>query len=231
MTAFLFDLDGTLLDSTALLLAGYRHTTRAILGRETTEADWLPLFGLPLRDQFAAFEPSLAAEMVAEYRRFYAEHHDSMMAVYPGVIEAVRRLHAAGHPCAVVTSKLTRFAQRAVDMFGLTDCFGAVIGEDMVAEHKPHPESVLAACSRLGVSPADAWMIGDSPWDIQAGHAAGCRSAAVLWGPFTRERLEPSAPDAWLARPEELPGLAGTGGLSPSTEGAPVKRSSPPRID
>lgn len=208
MTAFLFDLDGTLLDSTALLMAGYRHTTRAILNRETTEADWLPLFGMPLRQQFAAFEPTLASEMTVEYRRFYAEHHDAMMAVYPGAVEAVRALHAAGHSCGVVTSKLTKFAQRAVDLFGLTECFGAVVGEDMVAEHKPHPASVLMACAMLGVRPSDAWMIGDSPWDIQAGHAAGCRSAAVLWGPFTKDRLAPSCPDVWLETPEEMVGLA-----------------------
>jgi pyrophosphatase PpaX len=208
VTAFLFDLDGTLLDSTALLLAGYQHTTRTILGRETTKADWLPLFGLPLRDQFAAFEPSLAAEMVVEYRRFYAEHHDAMMAVYPGAVEAVRALHAAGHPCGVVTSKLTKFAQRAVDTFGLTECFGAVVGEDMVTRHKPHPDAVLKACEMLGVNPVGAWMIGDSPFDIQAGRAAGCRTAAVLWGPFTRERLEPSRPDVWLPSPREILRLA-----------------------
>lgn len=203
----LFDLDGTLLDSTDLLLAGYKHAVRTHLSSETCDGDWLPHFGRPLRTQMAIFSEEHADVMTQTYRSFYAEHHDTMMRLYPGVPEALQSLQAAGCRMGVVTSKLTKFAHRALDLFDLSPYFEIVIGEDLAHAHKPDPAPVLKALECMGGIPEDAWMVGDSEFDIQAGHNAGCRAAAVLWGPFTREVLAPHHPEAFLERVSEIPTL------------------------
>lgn len=205
--ALLFDLDGTLLDSKDLLLAGYKHTVREHLRRETTDAEWMPHFGRPLRDQMAAFSEELADEMTSTYRTFYGRNHETMLRLYPGIGDMIAALHGEGYRMAVVTSKATRFAVRGLQVFGLQAFFEAIIGEDEVTAHKPDPEAVLLALSGMDVPPENAWMIGDSPWDMQAGRAAGCRTAAVLWGPFSREALAPDAPDLYIERPPDLPVL------------------------
>ncbi len=201
----LFDLDGTLFDSQDLLMAGYMHTVRTHLDRESSEEEWLPHFGRPLRVQMALFSEDLADEMVSTYRAFYAENHDLMLRLYPDIPEVLEELKAAGHRMAVVTSKLTRFAVRGLELFDLLGCFDAVIGETEVTAHKPDPAAVLLAMERLGAEPADTWMIGDSPFDIQAGHNAGVKSAACLWGPFPRAALEPDTPELYIERPQDLP--------------------------
>jgi pyrophosphatase PpaX len=203
----LFDLDGTILDSTDLLLTGYKHSVRTHLGRETTSEEWLPHFGRPLRDQMASFSADLADEMTATYRTFYAANHETMLRLYPGIGDMIATLHQGGYRMGVVTSKYTRFAVRGLQIFGLQAFFEVIIGENEVTTHKPDPAAVLLALSEMGVSPANAWMIGDSPSDMQAGHRAGCRTAAALWGPFSRETLAPDAPDLFVERPQDLPTL------------------------
>jgi pyrophosphatase PpaX len=201
---YLFDLDGTLLDSTELLLAGYKHTARTHLGRETPDEEWLEHFGKPLRDQMALFDESQADEMVRTYRVFYNEHHDDLIRIYTGIPDILRELHERGHKLGVVTSKLTKFSHRALEWFDIDAYLDVVVGEDMVKAHKPDPAGVILALERLGSVPEDAWMIGDSPYDIQAGNAAGCRTAAVLWGPFDRQTLAPYNPTVFLEDPREL---------------------------
>ncbi|HEY3267531.1 MAG TPA: HAD-IA family hydrolase [Armatimonadota bacterium] len=205
---FLFDLDGTLLDSTDLLLAGYKHTARTHLGLETTDEHWLPHFGSPLRDQMALLSEEQADAMVSTYRVFYQANHDLLLRLYPAVPELLKELKANGHRLGVVTSKLTRFAVRGLELFGIDGLFDAIIGESDTALHKPNPEPVLLALERIGACPADAWMVGDSSYDLLAGRAAGCRTAAALWGPFTRAALEPYSPDLFLDHPLDLLTLA-----------------------
>ena len=119
---------------------------------------------------------------------------------------------AAGHPLAIVSSKLDEGIRRSMDYFRLTPLFDAIVGIDHTTRHKPHPEPVEFALARLGVAPADALFIGDSPHDVEAGNAAGVRCVAVTWGAFTREAIAPAQPAHWLDRVAELPALVARGG-------------------
>jgi pyrophosphatase PpaX len=84
-----------------------------------------------------------------------------------------------------------------------------VVTADDVVRAKPHPEPVLYALDALGLGdvPEQVLFVGDSPFDLQAGHAAGTRTAAVSWGPFARALLEAEDPDFFL---EELSDVLGT---------------------
>ena len=208
--SFLFDLDGTLIDSTALIMESFRHTMRVHLGAVPDEAGWRAGFGTPLRPQLRRYarDDGHAARMVATYRDYTDAHHDRLLRSYAGIDAALAVLQAAGVHLAVVTSKTHALARRGLSRCGLNGYFDVLIGADDVARHKPDPAPVLAALERLPADPQSAVFVGDSPHDIAAGHAAGVGTAAVLWGPFPRTALADAAPDHWLAEPGRVAALA-----------------------
>ena len=210
----LFDLDGTLIDSIGLIMASFRHTMRTHLGSVPDETRWRAGFGTPLRSQLRAFarDDDEAARMVDTYRAYTDAHHDRLLETYAGIDLGLAALRGAGIRLAVVTSKTHALARRGLKRCGLNEYFEVLVGFDDVGEHKPHPAPVLAALERLGAAPDDALFVGDSPHDIRAGRAAGVRTAAVLWGPFSREALAREAPHHWLAGPESIGDLARPGG-------------------
>lgn len=207
--ALLFDLDGTLADSVALILGAFRHTFATHLGAVPADEVWIAGMGTPLTAQLRALVPddALAGAMLATYREFQREHHDTLLREFDGVRETVALLHARGHPMAIVTSKANELAQRAIERIELDRYFDVVIGLDSCERHKPDPEPVHRALERLGYAPSEGVFVGDSPHDIAAGRAAGVTTVAALWGPFPRTALEAAAPHHLLPHIRELPAL------------------------
>lgn len=211
LTTFLFDLDGTLLDSVRLILDSYHYATEAHGLPRRTDAEWLAGLGTPLRVQFRdSVRPDLSMDqLVATYREFNLANHDAMAVAYPGVVDAVRQLRARGIRFGLVTSKNQYGARLGLKLMGIEEEFEVIIGADDVVNPKPHAEPVLKALEQMGVTKEEAVFIGDSVHDMESGRAAGVRTAAVLWGPFTRSDLERTKPDFWLERPEQLRDLVG----------------------
>jgi len=210
LSTFLFDLDGTLIDSIELILRSYRHTMRAHRGLEPPDEVWMQGLGTPLRVQFRHWteDPAEIEAMVATYRAYNLEHHDELVRPYEGVVAAVRDLRRKGRTLGLVTSKIREGALRGLELAGFEDHFEVIVGADDVTHPKPHPEPVLKALEQLSAPAADTVFIGDSRHDIECGRAAGVKTAAVLWGPFDRTHLEDLAPDYWLERPEDLATLS-----------------------
>ena len=206
LTTFLFDLDGTLLDSVRLILDSYHYTTDKHALPRRTDAEWLAGLGTPLRVQFRdAVRPDLSMDqLVATYREFNLSNHDAMARAYPGVVDVLRQVRARGVRFGLVTSKNQYGARLGLKLMGIEEEFEVVIGADDVVEPKPHPEPVLKAMERMKVRREETVYIGDSVHDMESGRAAGVRTAGVLWGPFTRPELERTKPDFWLERPEQL---------------------------
>ena len=206
MRTYLFDLDGTLLDSIDLILTTFHHTSRVHLGREFPDSHWLAGLGTPLRDQLgrvARSKEELAA-MLDTYVAYNLTHHDDKAKPYPGVVEAVRRLHRMGAALGLVTSKLRAGTERGLRLLGLEEEFAVRVCADDVVNGKPHPEPVLMALQAFGASPKETLFIGDSPHDIEAGKRAGVTTVAVAWGPFPRETLGAEEPDYWLEEPADI---------------------------
>jgi pyrophosphatase PpaX len=207
--AVLFDLDGTLIDSIGLIVAAMEYAYEGRAQRPSVE-EWTAAIGTPLDGmlrRWARDEADVEA-LRARYRAFQLEHHDAMTTPYPGVVETVRALHAAGHPLAVVTSKLEAGARRSLAWIGVEACFTAVVGIDATVRHKPEPDPVWHALDRLGAVPrARALFVGDSTHDLHAGRAAGVATAAVAWGPYSADALRAAGPSHWLERMEDLPPL------------------------
>jgi pyrophosphatase PpaX len=212
----LFDLDGTLVDTTDLILRSFEHAFGAHLpGRLPSREELIATFGrsLPatLRDMAAAegaADPDLLAfEMLATYREFQRLHHDTLIQPFDGVGGMLGELKGKGHRLGLVTSKTEGSARRGLRQFDLEDLFEVGVFHDDTARHKPEPEPLMLAAKRAGVPASEVIYVGDSTHDIVAGRAAGMRTVAVLWGPFTRALLEAEGPDHIVSAPSDLVAL------------------------
>ena len=202
----LFDLDGTIIDSIALILASYRHTLTAHGFAQIADADWMRGVGTPLRVQLTpwARSPEHLAELALTYREHNLAHHDQMITAYPGVVELVRQIQRRGLATGVVTSKNREGTRRGLALVGLDETFDVLVCADDVVQPKPHPEPVLKAVAQLGADPATTLFVGDSIHDLHSGRAAGVLTGAVLWGPFTRADLASAEPDFWFSDVAEM---------------------------
>lgn len=205
----LFDLDGTLADSVELILGAFRHTFNTHLGAVPADQAWIAGMGTPLASQIRALvaDDALIEPMTTTYRAWQNRHHDELLREYEGVRETLSLLHARGHAMALVTSKATDAAIRALRLMGIDSLFAHIVGADSTTSHKPNPEPVLFALGQLDRDPRDAVFVGDSPHDIAAGNAAGVFTVGALWGPFTRETLEAARPKRLIADIRDLPPL------------------------
>lgn len=195
----LFDNDGTLVDTYDLILSSMRYGTRAVLGRVIPDEDLMAKVGIPLADQMQEFAENAEQqdELLRVYREHNHAHHDAAIKVFPGIGKGLVRLSDAGLPLGVVTSKRHWLAQRGLEVTGVWEHFEGLIGADDCETSKPEPGPILAGAAMLGLKTEECIYLGDSPFDIHAGNAAGCTTVAALWGMFTRQEMEGEAPDYW----------------------------------
>ena len=196
LRAVLFDLDGTLIDSIALIVAAMHHAFDGFDGTVPADADWMAGIGTPLSKQLALYarSPAELDHLRDRYRAYQTIHHDAVVKEFPGTTETLAMLSARNLAMALVTSKVDLLAQRGLDLTGLCRFITVVVGADSVTRHKPEPEPVLLALERLDVAPEEAVFVGDSPHDISSGNAAGVTTIGALWGPFTREQISVARP-------------------------------------
>jgi len=202
--AVLFDLDGTLLDSTALIIAAFQETCRHLLHRDVDRATILRDWALPIRARFHVLAPDRAEELSQDYLARYLAMHDRCARLFPGVPETLDALRDRGYEMAIVTSKRRATTRAALDAFRLDRWCRVVVTDEDVTRHKPDPEPVRTAARRLDLRPADVLMVGDTPFDIAAGQRAGAATAAALWGTLDENALRAQRPDHELTQPADL---------------------------
>lgn len=207
--AILFDLDGTLVDTTAFLLQSMRHAFEIYPGRHPTDPEWVAGIGTPLRTQLRQFiaDEAQVEAVVARYRAYQKLHHDALTFAFDGAVELARHLKKRGHPTAIVTSKGDDLAHRTLKHVGLAPFMDVVMTAENVTHAKPHPEPVLLALQKLERTPREAVFVGDSPHDITAGGAAGVVTIAAMWGPFPPGVLAAANPTHQARTLGELRGL------------------------
>ena len=201
----LFDLDGTVVDSGAIILASMRHATREVLGIEYRDEELMHAVGGPgLEAQMAVLAPDQVEELVRVYRAHNEPLHDELEAC-AGMDDVLVRLKEEGRRLAIVTAKRRSTVELAFARVPLGHLFETVVGGDETERHKPDPEPLLVAAGRLRVSPHECAYVGDSPFDMRAARGAGMHGVAVTWGGIHgRARLEEEKPDAIVDTPEEL---------------------------
>jgi pyrophosphatase PpaX len=204
----LFDLDGTVVDSGAIILASMRHATREVLGRDYSDEELLQAVGGPgLEAQMSALAPDHVDRLVHVYRAHNEPLHDDLEAC-AGMEDVLVRLREQGRGLGVVTAKRRETVELAFATVPIGHLFETVVGGDETERHKPDPEPLLLAAERLGADPSETAYVGDSPFDVRAAKAAGMFAVAVTWGRIhDRERLEAEQPDAIVDTAEELLGV------------------------
>jgi pyrophosphatase PpaX len=205
----LFDLDGTLIDSGPIIVASMRHASVTVLGLEPDEERVRAAIGGPgLIAQMRELDPDRVDELVSVYRAHNEPLH-ATLEMFAGVPDLLSELSRAGHRLGIVTAKRLATVQLAFDQFPLLDDLTEVlVGAEDTTRHKPDPDPVLEALLRFGASPEEAVYVGDSPFDIRAGNAAGVTTIAVGWGGIhPDERLLAAEPSALVHEPGEILGL------------------------
>jgi pyrophosphatase PpaX len=201
----LFDLDGTLVDSGAIILASFKHAARTVLARDIEEEQIAALVGgSNLHDQMRVLSPAHVDELVRVYREHNRPLHDELEA-FEGVEELMETLSEQGRKLGIVTAKGRQTVDLAFGVLSLERYFDAVVTADMTDRHKPDPAPVLKALELLASEPANAAFVGDSPYDVAAGKAAGVFTVAVSWGKIhPEERLLEAGADFLVHSPREL---------------------------
>ena len=197
MKGILFDNDGTLVDTHDIILASMRYSTSKVLGHALPDDVLMRKVGQPLVVQMRDFTPDedLQAEIVRVYREHNATIHDDGISAFPDAAGALEQLANLGFKMGVVTSKLRVTAWHGLEITGLAGYLDCCIGAEDCVHYKPEAEPVLRGAAALGLSAEDCVYVGDSPYDIQAGNAAGCTTIAVTWGVFPEDQLLEQNPD------------------------------------
>lgn len=204
-THVLFDLDGTLVDTLPLIEHTYstlfsRHPEYGVVGQDAVK-----LLGMSLTSILSQLVPAdNVQDMADEYMTIYREHHDDMLKPYPGILEAVSGIVQVGVVVGVVTSKMRETTERALRDLDLLELMDVIVASEDVKRHKPDAEPVLAAMRKLGCSSKGTVYIGDSPFDMMAGKAAGTDVIGVTWGAFDRGELEALEPNHIVESPSAL---------------------------
>ena len=186
----LFDLDGTLIDSTEAILESFRVAFKKFGRSIPSKEAILPQIGHPLFEMFVnlGVPEEEALKYVDAYRESYRKIHTKKTVLLPRAKEAVELAFKSGVKLGIVTTKTGKYSKELMEHFGLMDYFAVLIGSEDVKRHKPHPEPIERALELMGVSKSDdIVMIGDTCMDMLAAKRAGIGAVAV---PFIYTPIE-----------------------------------------
>lgn len=204
----IFDLDGTLIDSSGDIAWSANRTLEAFgyvpKGMEDVKAH----VGWGVKNLLEKLMPDMPSDRLDEARlkflEFYGTHLVDETIVYPGVKDAIGLFRKKGKKLAVATNKPYFLAQGILLELDMWKDFNMVIGGDSMPDKKPSPEPIIKILGELGVSPQDAVMVGDSPIDNEAGRAAGISTIGVTYGFRDKNELLLSGFDILIDSIDEL---------------------------
>lgn len=200
-SVYLFDVDGTLMDSAPDICAAQCQMLAAN-GVEVSPEFLRTYIGRQLIDLFRelGFGADAMESLTQSYRAIYWDRKHAATRVFPGVAEMLECLGGRKSTATIKTTKTTR---GVLEQFGLIQHFDHVQGTDGFPG-KPEPDVILASLRALGASAEQCLMIGDAASDMEAGRRAGVRTCAVRWGYGNHEEMAKWKPDYWIDEPRQL---------------------------
>ncbi|TSE27673.1 HAD family hydrolase [Tepidimonas aquatica] len=201
-----FDWDGTLFDSTALIVQCIQAAVRDVGGREPPRERAAWVIGMGLQQALAHAAPDVPpqrhAELVRRYQyHWFARQHE--VTLFDGVLPLLHALRARGHRLGVATGKSRRGLDAALQSVALHGLFDATRTADETAS-KPHPQMLLELMDALDTPPERTLMIGDTTHDLLLARNAGCAALAVNYGAHAHDELAAHAPLAVVHSVAEL---------------------------
>lgn len=201
MKYFVFDVDGTLMNSAAVDQQCLKQTLHEF-GRDYTFEELRPSFGKPGRQTLAdlGFTGETAERIMDRWEGLSQERASEVLA-FDGIEALLRALHARGCRCGIVTSRTHYQFDYGFSPLGLDGYFDAVICMEDAPRHKPAPDPLLECLRRMGGEPGEAVYVGDGEGDMQCAAAAGVASCLALWGCSAPDRI---TADVRLAAPGDV---------------------------
>ena len=198
-STFLFDFDGTLLDSNAHVIRCFQLAFQEVLGVTLPEETITATFGIPLAEALENLAPAHAEELLRVYRKYSDACGMSLLQEIDGARAVLE---------AIVTSKKEVNARAQMAHIGIDHLIDLLVGPEKTTAHKPDPAPVRYAINALGADPRDCLMIGDSPNDILCGKNAHIDTAGVRFTVVSLESLEAAQPTYMIGALSELLALA-----------------------
>jgi phosphoglycolate phosphatase len=191
----LFDLDGTLIDSTEAILESFHRSFDLLGDTHPDDADIAALIGHPLDHMYR--DLGVAPERVDTYVRTYKEHYRVISRekteLLPSAREAIEAASAFAR-LGIVTTKTAKYSRELLEHFGVMDAFEVLVGREDVEHPKPHSEPVEKAMAAMGVGPERCWLVGDTRLDAGSARAAGIGCVGVLSGYDSEAQLREWTP-------------------------------------
>jgi pyrophosphatase PpaX len=207
ISAVLFDIDGTLLDTSEYIIQAFEHTLTqegfddAAQDRRKIQS----IIGLPLMECYKTLTTSSderSKHMASIHHEFQKEKLD-LVVPFAGTRKSLETLKKAGLKIAACTTRSNKSMHSTLEHARIMDYFDVIICPEDTANHKPHPEPLLKALQVVDVLPQHAVMVGDSVVDIQAGKNAGTQTVRATYG-INTDHLHNPEPDAFIDSIEAL---------------------------
>ncbi len=205
----LFDLDGTLVDSSDGVAEATNYALKKLKQSARTTEEIARFIGYPLEDMFASFCDAPIDELKSAFQEKAATVMSDSARMMPGADKTIVSLYKAGYKLAIATTKFRIHTRGIVAKFGWTQYFTALASGDEVGRVKPAPDIVRLALNKLGAEPDSSVMVGDTINDILAARAAGVKIISIK-SPFGSDDLAGHRPDLLLNNIGELKKIFGT---------------------
>jgi pyrophosphatase PpaX len=190
----LFDVDGTLIDTAELIADSLEFASRRHLGRTHPRGVYYSLIGRPAIVQMETLGGDKAPEMMDTALAYYEEHAERETP-FPGALDTLAQLKERGLALGLVTSKVRKEIDPTLRRIPLHRYVRVVVTADQTTRPKPYPDPVYLALQTLQIPAEAVLFVGDSPYDMRSGRAAGVKTGAATWGPHPRTSLEAEGPD------------------------------------
>ncbi|MFM9414520.1 HAD-IA family hydrolase [Peptococcus simiae] len=201
---FLFDLDGTLIDSNKHVIDCFKYAFQEVLAESISTPEITATFGIPLETAIRAMRPAAADDLLKTYRAESDRRGQDDILMVPEADKTLAALKARGAGIAVVTSKKRVNAYKSLDQLGLSPYLDVFVGPEDTDRHKPDPKPVQIALERFAARPDQALMVGDSAHDITAAQKAGVATCGVAFATCGKETLALAQPDYMIDQLSDL---------------------------
>ena len=194
MKYIIFDFDGTIGDSQALIVKTLQDTMRKRGLEVKSDVECAATIGLRLDEAFVQLFEMSAEEGMAcaeTYRVIFEENKQHLIVQpFPHVLETIHTLHRQGYQLAIASSRGSDSLFGYAKQMGIEDCISSIIAGDLVEHVKPAPDMVFKALEEMNGTVEEALVVGDMTYDVDMAHNAGAKACAVTYGNATREELK-----------------------------------------